>query len=120
MKTVLRAILLILIFGIARLAWAHAFIDRAEPAVGSKLTASPGFVKIWFTETLEPAFSKIQVLDDKGIQVDRQDTRVDPNDRRLLIVSLPILAPGKYKVVWRVVSVDTHSTNGSFGFELFQ
>jgi len=36
----------------------------------------------------------------------------------LLTVSLPKLKPGKYKVVWRVVSVDTHVTTGNFTFEL--
>jgi methionine-rich copper-binding protein CopC len=34
------------------------------------------------------------------------------------MVSLPALKAGKYKVVWRVVSVDTHVTSGTFGFEI--
>jgi methionine-rich copper-binding protein CopC len=35
-----------------------------------------------------------------------------------LEVSLPTLKPGKYKVSWRVMSVDTHVTNGTFAFEI--
>jgi methionine-rich copper-binding protein CopC len=33
-----------------------------------------------------------------------------------LIVSLPNLADGEYSVSWKVVSVDTHHTNGDFKF----
>lgn len=116
MKTTVIVVAVTLVF--ISSVWAHAFIDHAEPGVGSKLTSSPSAVKIWFTEALEPAFSKIQVLDDKGTEVDKRDTRVDPTNKQLLIVSLPPLPSGKYKVIWRVVSVDTHSTNGSFEFEI--
>ena len=51
-------------------AWAHAFIDHAEPAVGSQIHGAPTQVKIWFTEKLEPALSKIQVFDTSGLEVD--------------------------------------------------
>jgi methionine-rich copper-binding protein CopC len=107
-----------LLIGIAPSVWAHAFVDHAEPAVGSKLPSSPSVVKIWFTEALEPAFSKIQVFDSKGIEVDNRDAKPDPQNRQLLIVSVPILAPGKYKAMWQVVSVDSHTTSGSFEFEI--
>jgi copper resistance protein C len=33
-------------------------------------------------------------------------------------VSLRPLSPGSYKVVWRVLSVDTHTTEGSFSFSV--
>jgi hypothetical protein len=48
--------LLLLIHG----SWAHAFVDHTEPAVGSQINAAPIQVKIWFTEKLERALSKIQ------------------------------------------------------------
>jgi methionine-rich copper-binding protein CopC len=115
MKTILSIALLLVC---SRSAWAHAFIDRAEPAVGSKLASSPGTVKIWFTERLEPALSKIQVFDSQGTEVDKRDTKVDPKNGQLLLVSLPAIKTGKYRVTWRVVSVDTHVTNGSFEFEI--
>lgn len=99
-------------------AWAHAFIDHAEPAVGGKLASPPRVVKIWFTERLEPALSKIQVFDSQGTEIDKRDTKVDPANAQLLFVSLSVVKPGKYRVTWRVVSVDTHVTNGSFEFEV--
>ena len=47
--------------------WAHAFLDHAEPAVGSQIHAAPRQAKIWFTEKLEPALSKMQVFDISGL-----------------------------------------------------
>jgi copper resistance protein C len=98
--------------------WAHAFVDHAEPAVGSQIRGMPTQVKIWFTEKLEPALSKIQVFDISGQEIDQRDVKIDQSNGALLTVSLPELKPGKYKVVWRAVSVDTHVTTGNFTFEL--
>ena len=106
--------LLLLIQG----SWAHAFVDHTEPAVGSQIHSVPSQVKIWFTEKLEPAFSKIQVFDNSGREIDRRDVKIDQSNAALLTVSLPELKPGNYKVVWRAVSVDTHVTTGNFTFEL--
>ena len=99
---------------------AHAFLDHAAPAVGSTLAAGPPEVSIWFTEEVEPAFSKIQVLDAAGNRVDKGNTRVDPKDGKLLHIALNALKAGTYKVVWQVVSVDTHHTNGDFSFTVGQ
>jgi methionine-rich copper-binding protein CopC len=97
---------------------AHAFLDHAEPAVGSQVRVAPAQVKVWFSEKLEPALSRLQVFDATGQEVDRRDVHSDPTSAAALEVSLPVLKPGKYKVVWRVVSVDTHATGGTFGFEI--
>jgi methionine-rich copper-binding protein CopC len=98
--------------------WAHAFVDHTEPAVGSQIHTVPTQVRIWFTEKLEPAFSKIQVFDNSDQEIDRRDVKIDPLNAALLTVSLPELKPGSYKVVWRAVSVDTHVTTGRFTFEV--
>ena len=108
---------LLLILLPARLS-AHAFLERSDPPVGSKVHSVPTAVRIWFTEAIEPRFSSIQVFDATGKQVDKKDTHLDSGNRSLLEVSLPRLGPGGYKVVWRVVSVDTHRTNGDFTFEI--
>jgi copper resistance protein C len=115
----MKRIILLLIFvaGSARLE-AHAFLERAEPAVGSTVETSPSEVRIRFTENIEPAFSSIQVFDASGKEVNKHDLHLDRSDRALLHVSLPRLGAGIYKVVWRVVSVDTHVTSGSFTFQV--
>ena len=99
-------------------ALAHAFLDHAAPAVGSTVRGSPGDVKVWFTQELEPAFSNMQVVDQNGAQVDKKNNAIDASDKTLLKVSLPSLPPGKYKVVYHVLSVDTHTTDGTFSFEV--
>lgn len=95
---------------------AHAFLDHAVPAVGGTVTASPSEISAWFTEELEPAFSKIEVSDAAGARVDKGDSHIDPSDATLLHVSLKPLQPGIYRVHWHVVSVDTHRTEGNFTF----
>jgi methionine-rich copper-binding protein CopC len=97
---------------------AHAFVDHTEPAVGSQIHGAPTQVKIWFTEKLEPALSKIQVFDISGQEIDKRDVKLDQSNAALMTVSLLALKPGKYKVMWRAVSVDTHVTTGNFMFEL--
>ena len=108
---------LILVVGSAQLE-AHAFLRDADPGVGSTIQTSPGEVRIRFTENIEPAVSSIQVFDASGKEVDKRDLHLDHSDPALLHVSLPSLGPGPYKVVWRVVSVDTHVTNGNFTFRI--
>jgi methionine-rich copper-binding protein CopC len=96
---------------------AHAFLDRANPRVGSTVRTPPTRVKLWFTERLEPAYSTAQVLDEAGRQVDGRDARVDDSSHSLEL-SLPALGPGRYRVIWRVLSVDTHVSNGDFTFRI--
>ena len=117
MKRMLVNSILILLAVSARLE-AHAFLQRAEPAVGSTVQTTPSEVRIWFTENIEPTFSTLQVFDTSGKEVDRHDVHLDRSDHQLLHVSLPQLGAGTYKVIWRVVSVDTHVTNGSFTFHV--
>ena len=97
---------------------AHAFIERADPRVGSTVHTSPALVRLWFTEKLEPAFSSVQVLNEAGQRVDKGDAAVDPSAPKQLRISLSSLSPGTYKVVWRVLSVDTHVTEGNFTFRV--
>ena len=97
---------------------AHAFLQHAEPGVGNTVATSPKEVKIQFSEAVEPAFSKIQVFAASGREVDKGDAHLDPSDPAVLKVTLPPLETGTYKVVWRVVSVDTHVTSGSFTFRV--
>ena len=97
---------------------AHAFLKDANPGVGSTIQTSPSEVQIRFTENIEPAVSSIQVFDASGKEVDKRDLHLDRSDHALLHISLPPLGVGTYKVTWRVVSVDTHVTNGDFTFRV--
>lgn len=99
-------------------AQAHASLDRALPAQGSTVRASPAQARLWFTQRIEPAFSYVRVYDAKGARVDKDDSSPSAADATELRVSLPMLAPGTYRVQWRVLSVDTHVSEGEFKFDV--
>ncbi|HEV8585757.1 MAG TPA: copper resistance protein CopC [Methylomirabilota bacterium] len=99
-------------------AGAHAFLDRADPRVGATVKTPPTHVRLWFTGALEPAYSRVRVLDGAGKRVDLNDSALEPGNAALLRVSLPALVPGRYRVVWRVISVDSHVTEGDFFFRV--
>lgn len=103
---------------IASYAAAHAQLEWAVPAPGSVVRESPERLKLWFSERLERPFSNVRVLTPTGKQVDNRDCEVDRADARLLSVSLPKLSPGTYRVQWRVLSVDTHVSEGDFTFDV--
>jgi methionine-rich copper-binding protein CopC len=114
MKT--RFLTIVLLFVGLNAAKAHAFLDHADPRVGGTVHGSPPVLTLWFTEELEGAFSKVRVMDAQGNEVDKKDAQVDPTRKAVMSVSLPVLPPGTYKVVWSAVAVDTHHTTGSFTF----
>jgi methionine-rich copper-binding protein CopC len=98
-------------------AGAHAFLDHAEPRVGNKVASPPHEVTLWFTQKLEPAFSNVTVTNAAGQRVDTGKPRVSGNQ---MSVSLRSGAAGTYHVTWRVLSVDTHTTDGNFTFQVGQ
>ena len=97
-------------------ALAHARLLEADPSSGERLGQPPEQVRLRFSEPIEAEFTPVKVLDSQGNRVDRDDARVDPNDRRLLIADLEELPEGSYTVEWRVISADTHPVNGTYGF----
>jgi methionine-rich copper-binding protein CopC len=100
------------------LAQAHAMLDHASPAVGNAVPTAPREVVLWFTEKLEPAFSQIEVRGADGTVVSSGKAQVSRSDQTQLRVALKRLPAGTYKVIWRVLSVDTHRTQGDFSFRV--
>ena len=112
---------IVILLGVALYAgdtWAHAFPERSEPRVGATVRTAPSRVQIWFDGDLEPAFSRLTVTDGRGARIDRGDSQVDPQNRRVLRVNLPPIPPGTYKVSWGVLAVDGHRTEGDYTFTL--
>jgi methionine-rich copper-binding protein CopC len=92
---------------------AHAFLDHAEPRVGNTVRPAPRELTLWFTQNLEPAFSTVTVTDASGQRVDAGKPSISGSVVR---VPLRSIGAGTYRVTWRVLSVDTHTTEGSFSF----
>src|SRR5579864_7037463 len=92
-------------------AYAHAFLDHAEPRVGSTVPTAPRELVLSYTQNLEPAFSSVEVTDANGARVDLGKPKISASTMR---VGLKKLQPGTYRVRWQVLSADTHTTEGSF------
>ena len=63
------------------------------------------------------AFCRATIEGPAGKPLTEPPVRIDGPDRRQLI--LPIagrIGPGGYRVRWRVVSIDSHATQGDFTF----
>jgi len=101
----------------AATAEAHAFLDHAEPRVGSTVSTAPRELVLSYTQNLEPAFSSVEVSDANGARVDLGKPSISAGVMRVGLKPLP---PGTYRVRWKVLSVDTHTTEGSFTFHVGQ
>ena len=98
-------------------ALAHALLLRSTPEANASLDRAPAQVELFFSEALDPSFSKITVLGSAGTPVDVGDSRVDPADPTHMTVSLPSLPDGVYTVSWKALSsTDGHVTTGTFPF----
>ena len=96
-------------------AQAHAFLDHANPLVGSTVATAPHELTLSFTQNLEAAFSNVEVTGPNGARVDAGKPQISGNTMR---VGLKAAGPGTYRVRWHVLSVDTHTTQGSFTFRV--
>jgi copper resistance protein C len=115
MRTHIVVFVLLLAVFVSTPARAHAFLDHASPLVGSTVRAAPREVSLSFTQNLEPAFSKVEVTDSNGNRVDQGNAQISGSTMRIGLRTLPA---GSYRVRWRALSVDTHTTEGSFTFRV--
>jgi methionine-rich copper-binding protein CopC len=102
--------------GVAR---AHAFLDHADPKVGSTVKSAPRELRLWFDDPLDSSESTAVVTDAAGKRVDKGGATVDAKNPHLLRLALPTLGPGVYKVHWHVLDSDCpHETQGDFTFRV--
>jgi methionine-rich copper-binding protein CopC len=114
MRTLIIATLLATALG-ATGAQAHAFLDHASPLVGSAVATAPHELTLSFTQNLEPAFTTVQVTGPNGARVDQGKPQISGNTMR---VAIKAAGPGTYHVRWHALSVDTHTTQGSYTFRV--
>ncbi len=118
MRTAFLLLALVPLLGLcAARADAHAQLERTNPPVGGSVSRSPPEIRLSFSENLEPRFSRAQLANSAGTIVSASSfvDRRNPNE---LVLRVPPLKPGRYKVIWRVISVDTHATEGDFAFDV--
>lgn len=111
------AIVLASAFGVPH-ASAHAYLVSSVPAGGTTVTAAPPHLTLTYTEGVVPHFCKVSVEGPDGKPVAIGQPEGDAGHADVLLVSLPHLAPGRYKVTWHAVATDTHHTEGAFHFNV--
>jgi methionine-rich copper-binding protein CopC len=96
---------------------AHSNLERSDPADGATLGQAPSEARLWFSEELEPQFTRAVAYDEKRQPVSL-GSRVAADDPRLLIVILqPGLASGWYDVDWQSqAKLDGHLVRGTITF----
>jgi copper resistance protein C len=96
---------------------AHAFLDHGVPGVGMTVSGPVRELRLYYTQGVVTAFSAVSVSTSAGGAIPASRPVNDPSDQQTVIVRLGrALGPGSYTVNWRVLSVDTHTTTGTFHF----
>ena len=99
--------------------WAHAHLKGQTPAADSTVSA-PAELRLEFSEGVEATFTKVTLTKD-GAAVPVKSLATEGSDKKTLIVTpAEPLTAGTYKVEWHAVSVDTHKSEGAYGFKVGQ
>jgi methionine-rich copper-binding protein CopC len=97
-------------------ALAHSMLVKAEPPRRAVLAKAPVQVRLWFNEEIEGDYASLAVLDAEKHPVTEAKPQLAQDDPKSIVLPLPELAPGKYSVKFRVLSVDGHVVESSFDF----
>jgi putative copper export protein/methionine-rich copper-binding protein CopC len=92
---------------------AHAYIDRSQPQQESELMKPPSEIRVRFTEKINTSMSQLRVKDSSGAVIPGTLTA---EGEEWLVLKIPALPNGVYRVEWQVLSVDSHVTEGSYRF----
>jgi copper resistance protein C len=95
---------------------AHASLVKSDPPSRAALAQSPTEVRLWFSEPIEPAYAEVSVLDARESAVVSGKGAVAKDNSRLVTLKLHPLAPGRYTVKYKVLSVDGHAVDSSYVF----
>ena len=92
---------------------AHAKLKQTDPTANAVLRQTPKEITLTFSEALEPAMSRVSITDGQGHDMAGAAPVISGPTMK---VAVKPLATGRYHVSWHVISVDTHSTVGTFDF----
>lgn len=96
--------------------YAHATLTKSEPPRRASLSVPPKHIQLWFNEEIEGSYASISVIDSDENSVTDAVPELVPDDLKSVVLPIPELNPGRYTVQYRVLSVDGHVVESSFGF----
>ena len=115
MRLVLLAALAASTLGWAPPAPMHATLVSSEPAASSHVAVAPRRVRLVYSEPVEGGLARIVLVAVAGDSIVLR-AGADPRNVNAVIAPIDTLAPGHYKLDWRVVSADGHPVTGSLRF----
>ncbi len=91
---------------------------KADPAVNDTVSTTPKAVRLWFSEPVELALSRMQVVRVGGDTLKTGALRREGTSSATAAADLatPATIPGTYIVTYRVVARDGHPTSGTYTF----
>ncbi|MFJ5273671.1 copper resistance protein CopC [Streptomyces sp. NPDC088358] len=115
----LGTVLVLVLFGGAGGASAHAALTGADPQDGSVLKTAPRQVTLTFTESVGLLDDSFRVLDPGNRRVHTGEPGHADGRSDTARVTLPKgIGTGTFTVAWRVVSADSHPVSGAFTFSI--
>lgn len=96
--------------------YAHATLTKSEPPRRASLSVPPKHIQLWFNEEIEGSYASISVIDSDENSITDAVPELVPDDLKSIVLPIPELNPGRYTVQYRVLSVDGHVVESSFGF----
>jgi len=94
--------------------WGHAAPVGLEPPHAALMEQSPAALRLQLTQPVELGFSQVSVKAGRHEVGGAGALQLEGD--RIVVQPLPPLAPGRYDVSWRVLSIDGHVTQGSYHF----
>ena len=104
------------VLGLCAVSWGHGVLIESSPPHGAVLNKSPSVVSLRFTTTLEPAMTRMTLVDLKNHQHALKMTVASTGPR--LVATVPPLPPGVYHVHYTVLATDGHVTEGAIRFTI--
>jgi len=100
---------------------AHGQLLRSVPADDSHLTAVPGEIRLVFSESVNPAFVRIEMVGHTG-EPTALDAIRNAGDSTAVVVAGIVgqLTAGSYAVSWQALGADGHPMRGRFTFMIME
>lgn len=116
MKHLIRISASLALAALASSAFAHAKLQNSTPANGATLPSVASELRLEYNEAIEPAMSSVKVLgpDSKPVVIEKAE--VSKDDDKVLLVKVPKLPVGAYRVEWSTMGRDGHHTKGTVNF----
>jgi methionine-rich copper-binding protein CopC len=117
-RTLLAAGVAVSAWAFAAPALAHAKLEASTPAANAVVSPAPAQLRLQFSEPLELPFSKVKLVDEKGVVTSSSTLALDSANNKVLVAGVPALHAGAWRVQWTTLTRDGHKVKGEFGFRV--